>query len=100
MRCGGEACFSVLAHLEYSELYVLVGLTLILAFKDHNLMVLRTNALFARYLQHKADQFIRVLHQMRRYFVTDDSAARINLTHGIRVDGAGEDDGVWSLTRQ
>ena len=55
LRWFGGRLNSVLAHLQNSELDVLVGLTFIVALEDHYFMVLRADSLFAGYFQHQAD---------------------------------------------
>lgn len=89
---------SVLADLQYSELDVLVGLSFIFALEDHDFVVLRADSQLPCHLQHETDQFIRLLQQVCRNFVSDNATACVNLPDGRRVDGAGEDGGLGALS--
>ena len=80
---GWSGLYSVLANLQDSKLDVLVGRTLVIALKDHHLMVLRAYPLLPGYFKHEADQFVRVLDQVRRHLVPDHASACVDLPHGV-----------------
>jgi len=81
-RQAGLLC-SVLADLQYSELYMFVGLSFVVALKDHNLVILRADSLLTGHLKHKTNKFVGVQKQMGGHLVPYHATTCVYLSHCV-----------------